>query len=196
MGDAAGTTKYTYALGGQLYTEDGPFANDVVTNIYNSRLRVGLGLQQPAGSWTNGFGYDAAKRLTSITSPAGTFSYQYSSTQPSLLVQKLSLPNTSYITNVYDANARLLSTTLKNSSASILNSNSYSYNRGNQRTQQVFNAGSTYNYTYDKIGQLKVADSGTASEDRGYVYHTAWNLNYLTNNTTLRPNELSDERRK
>jgi RHS repeat-associated protein len=35
------------------------------------------------------------------------------------------------------------------------------------------------------IGQLKIADSGTASEDRGYAYDAAWNLNYRTNNTTL-----------
>lgn len=55
----------------------------------------------------------------------------------------------------------------------------------NQRTQQVFNAGSTYNYTYDPIGQLKVADSGTASEDRGYQYDSAWNLNRRTNNTAV-----------
>jgi len=42
MVDAAGTAKYTYAAGGQLYTEDGPFACDVVTNTYNNRLRVSL----------------------------------------------------------------------------------------------------------------------------------------------------------
>jgi len=52
----------------------------------------------------------------------------------------------------------------------------------NQLTQQLFNAGSTVNYTYDPIGQLKVADSATASEDRGYRYDAAWNLSYRTNN--------------
>jgi len=39
-------------------------------------------------------------------------------------------------------------------------------------------------YTYDAIGQLTIADSPTASEDRGYTYDSAWNLNYRTNNTT------------
>ncbi len=43
-----------------------------------------------------------------------------------------------------------------------------------QRTQQIFNAGSTVNYTYVPIGQLKVADSATANEGRGYNYDTAW----------------------
>src|SRR5688572_1840278 len=55
-----------------------------------------------------------------------------------------------------------------------------------KRTQQSFSpSGSTYNYSYDQIGQLKVADSATATEDRGYTYDAAWNLNYRTNNGTL-----------
>jgi len=55
----------------------------------------------------------------------------------------------------------------------------------NRLMQQLFSAGSTVNYTYDPIGQLKVADSATASEDRGYNYDTAWNVHYRTNNATL-----------
>src|SRR5262245_11380016 len=157
MVDAVGTTKYTYTSGGQLYTEDGPFTSDTVTNIYTSRLRTGLGLQQPTSFWTNKFAYDSARRLTSVTSPAGAFTYQLPNSQPSTLVQKLSLPNTSYITNNYDHVGRLLFTRLNNSSHTTLNSHTYAYNLGNQRTQQVFSAGSTYNYTYDPIGQLKVA---------------------------------------
>ena len=154
-----------------------------MTNVFNNRLRVGLRLQQPTGLWTNAFGYDAAKRLTSVTSPAGAFSYTLGATAPgSAQIKKLLLPNTSYITNTYDGNARLLSTTLKNSSHTTLNAHEYGYNAGNQRTQQVFSVGSTYNYTYDAIGQLKVADSATASEDRGYLYDAAWNLNRRTNN--------------
>ncbi|MEJ0089792.1 MAG: hypothetical protein WDM80_08625 [Limisphaerales bacterium] len=45
------------------------------------------------------------------------------------------------------------------------------------------NATGTYvNFRYDSIGQLKVADSTVNTEDRGYQYDTAWNLNRLTNN--------------
>src|SRR6266487_3522808 len=182
MVDAVGTTKYAYAAGGQLWTEDGPWSSDTVTNTHNNRLRTALSLAQPTGAWTNGFGYDPAKRLTNVTSQAGSFAYQYPNNQPSTLIQKLALPNTSYITNTYDTVARLTGTHLKNSTNGTLNSHGYTYNPGNQRTQQVFNVGSTYNYTYDAIGQLKIADSGTASEDRGYKYDAAWNLNYLTNN--------------
>jgi hypothetical protein len=74
MVDAAGTTKYTYYPGGLLNTEDLPPLRlrqgmrpveqrhgDIYT-YNNARLRSGLSLQQPTGSWTNGFLYDAAKR--------------------------------------------------------------------------------------------------------------------------------------
>src|SRR5947199_10199134 len=77
MVDAAGTTKYTYYAGGLLNTEDGPWSSDTVTYTYNNRLRASLSLQQPAGSWTNGFTWDAAHRLSTVSSPAGAFAYSY-----------------------------------------------------------------------------------------------------------------------
>ena len=182
MVDAAGTTKYAYTAGGQLWTEDGPWSSDTVTNIYFSRLRTNLSLVQPAGAWTNGFAYDAAKRLTNVTSPAGAFGYTLgAAAAASPLPKKLLLPNTSYITNHYDNVARLLFTKLNNSSHTTLNKHEYLYNVGNQRTQQTFTDAATYGYTYDKIGQLKVADSSVASQDCGYTYDLAWNLNYRTN---------------
>jgi hypothetical protein len=42
--------------------------------------------------------------------------------------------------------------------------------------------GITVAYTYDNIGQLKVANSSVNAEDRGYYYDAAWNLNRRTNN--------------
>ena len=60
MVDASGTTVYAYTIGGHLWTEDGPFASDTVTNTYVNRQRVALALAQPTGFWTNGFGYDLA----------------------------------------------------------------------------------------------------------------------------------------
>ena len=65
-----------------MNTEDGPLASDTVTYTYNyARLRSGLSLQ-PTGSWTNGFTYDAARRLSAVTSPASTFSLAYRDSQP------------------------------------------------------------------------------------------------------------------
>lgn len=183
MVDAVGTSAYTYTLGNQLLTEDGPFASDTITNGYVNRLRTGLSLQQPTGVWTNKFVYDADRHLTNVVSPAGSFVYTLGATAPSsALIKKLLLPNTSYITNVYDENARLLTTYLKNSSDVALDSYAYTYNPANQRTELTRFDSSTVGYTYDKIGQLTVADSSVPSEDRGYTYDSAWNLSWRTNN--------------
>src|SRR5207245_2213631 len=167
--DAAGTTKYSYYAGGLLKTEDGPWANDTMSYSYNNaRLRGGLVLQQPTGTWTNGFAYDAAHRLSTVSSPAGTFTYTYKVGQASSLPIKLALPNSSYITNIYDNVARLTGTYLDNSSDTILDKSEYLYN---QRIRLTRTDGSYYTNTnsYDNIGQLTWADSTVASEDRGYL---------------------------
>ena len=139
-----------------------------MTNTYVNRLRTALSLQQPTGVWTNALGYDAAKRLTSVISPAGTFTYIYDA-QRLGLVKKLLLPNTSYITNTFDPLARLLGTFLKNSSNTRLDSAEYVYNLASQRTAFTNLAGTYYLYTNDNIGQLTVANSSADSEDRGYL---------------------------
>ena len=98
--------------------------------------------------------------------------------------------------------ARLLSTTLKNSAQSTINSHSYQLNAANQRTQQVFTAADYVNYTYDNIGQLKTAwgkeSGGTTNrlhEQLGYAYDAAGNLNFRTNNAlvqTFNVNSLNE----
>src|SRR5271156_228196 len=194
MVDGVGTNRYTYTSGGFLATEGGVFANDVVTNIYTNRLRIGLSLAQPTGSWTNAFGYDAAKRLTSVTSPAGAFNYTYDPNRQRE-VDSLSLPNSCVITNDYDPVARLLGTFLNNSSGTTLDSARYGYNVGNQRTTYTNVGGTNVSYTYDNIGQLTVAASSVTSQNRGYEYDAAWNLNTRTNNgtpTTYGVNDLNE----
>src|SRR6185436_10296874 len=104
--------------------------------------------------------------------------------QASRLPIKLALPNTSYITNTYDSVARLTGTYLDNSSNTVLDKSEYLYNTGNQRIRHTRTDASYYTNNYDKIGQLVWADSTVASEDRGYLYDAAWNLNKRTNNTT------------
>jgi RHS repeat-associated protein len=180
MVDGVGTTKRTYDLVGQLLTEDGPFASNTITNVYVNRLRTSLALQQPADRWTNGFSYDQAKRLTNVTSAAGSFGYSYTA-HPSTLVSILRLPNTSYIENTFDSVARLTTTSLKNSGNTTLDSSSYLYDQANERTNLTRADATTVAFRYDKIGQLKIADGSDNNEDRGYTYDAAWNLNYRTN---------------
>ena len=182
----------SYTAVGQLLSEDGPWTSDTVSYTYQNRLRTSLSVQAPnASAWSQTYAYDAAKRLTNVTSPAGAFGYQYPGSRPSALVSRLALPNGAYITNTYDSVARLLSTTLKNTQNSTLNTHNYSYNQGNQRTQQVFTAGNYVDYTYDNISQLKTAkgkESGGTErlhEKLGYAYDAAGNLNQRTNNALI-----------
>src|SRR5438132_13739151 len=190
MVDEMGTTKFTYDPAGQLLTEDGPFASDTVTNVYLNRLRTNLVLVQPTGTWTNAFRYDAARRLTNVVSQAGSFTNEYStgvagaSGGSSRLVKRLLLPNLSIITNDFDSVARLSATHLRTSSGALTNKHEYLYNLAGQRTNTTRTDASTVGFTYDKIGQLTVADSSVNSEDRGYYYDSGWNLNRRTNNGT------------
>src|SRR5580765_3054863 len=127
MIDASGTNRFTYTTGNQLLTESGPFASSTVTNTYVNRLRTKLTLAQPTGVWTNAFAYDAAHRLTNVSSAAGPFAYQYVGARPSTLVTRLSLPNTAYITNTFDSSARLTGTYLTNSGNTTLDYYVYGY---------------------------------------------------------------------
>jgi YD repeat-containing protein len=183
----------------------GLFASDTVTSTYLNRHRVGLSLQQPTEVWTNGFVWDLAGRLYSVSSPAGTFGYYYTALDSSSfpgpgwgwgsgwpyppfsgfsgrLVWELGLPNGAYITNYYDPVARELGTLLNNSGNATLDAALYGYNQGNQRTAYTNAAGAYVQYAYDPIGQLTVANSSVSSENRGYAYDAAWNLRYGTNN--------------
>ena len=182
MVDAVGTSKFTYTTGNQLLTETAPWTTDTLTNGYVNRLRTKLGLQTASSTWTNGFIYDAAGRMSNVLSPAGTFIYSYAGAGS--LVARLALPNTAYITNLFDPVARLKGTFLENSGNTVLDSATYGYNSANQRLTFTNAAGTYVSYSYDNIGQLAVGTSSVTTEDRGTFYDPAWNLNRRTNNGT------------
>jgi RHS repeat-associated protein len=205
MVDGVGTTIYTYNAAGQVLSEDGPWADDTVSYTYDHRLRKTLSLLAPnASPWSQTYGYDAAERLSSVASPAGTFSYAYDA-QRSTLPALLTLPNGAYITNSYDSAARMLSTVLKNSTNGILNSHSYAYSLASQRTAMTNTLGDYRNYTYDSISQIKTATgkemnlTDRAHEQLGYAYDAAGNLAWRTNNALVQAfnvnnlNELTTE---
>jgi len=202
MVDTLGTTRYSYDAASQLLSEGGLWPFDSLSFAYLNRQRAWLSLAQAsARPWTQGYTYDAAKRLTGLTSPAGTFSYAYDPIC-NLQVRALTLPNGAYITNNYDSVARLLSTALTGSGGSPINSHAYSYNPGNQRTQQVFTAGNLVNYSYDPTRQLKAAVgkeqgglTNRLQEQFGYTYDAVQNLYQRTNNAlveTFNVNSLNE----
>jgi len=199
MVDAVGMTAYTYTSFGALQQEDGPWPDDTVMYSYAANgLRSGATVLQPnASSWMQSYGYDAGRRLSSITSPAGTFTYGYhtgfnSVASSSALIKSVSLPGGAVITNAFDNVGRLTETRLRTSGGVLLNQHDYVVNAGHQRTRQTRTSSDFVDYTYDNIGQLKIAQGkesgGTTNrlhEQLGYAYDAAGNLAYRTNNTLL-----------
>ena len=138
--------------------------------------RSGLTLLQPnASPWTQSYGYDAAERLTSVVSPAGSFGYTYDSTRVAL-PGMLTLSNGATIATSYDFMAGLTNTTLRSSQQAVLNHHGYGYNAASQRTSVTNLAGNTVAYTYDRSGQLTQASGKEANgttrlnEQFGYGY--------------------------
>jgi RHS repeat-associated protein len=134
---------------------------------------------------------DNARRLNTLTSPARTFGYIYDPVELQR-VDQVNLPNGAVITNTFDNVARLLSTALMNSSATVLDRQSYGYNRASQRTTETNAAGDFRNYAYDNAGELTSAIGKELNgvtprwqEQFGYGYDAAGNLNIRTNNTLV-----------
>ena len=88
MVDAVGTNHFTYDSVGHLLTAGGLWPADTVSFTYTNRLRATLSV---GSAWSQGYGYDPAKRLTTLTSPAGSFSYTYDPVR-NLQVGQLALP--------------------------------------------------------------------------------------------------------
>jgi RHS repeat-associated protein len=203
MLDGVGTTVYSYDDAGQVLSEDGPWTDDMISYGYTARQRTSLSLQAPNGSpWTQSYAYDTARRLTNVTSPAGSFEYTYDPTRK-LLVGNLALPTGAYVTNTYDSVARLLTTMLQTNGVGM-DIYTYAYNLGSQRTNEVLTAGGYANYTYDPIGQLtsalayRLGGATRLQEQMGYGYDAAHNLESRTNNALVEAfsvnglNELSN----
>jgi len=192
MTDTVGSTRFTYTPAGRLDTEDGPWASDNVAYSYIEGQRTSLNLQQPlASAWSQTYGYDAARRLQTLTSPAGTFGHGYGAPNPaSALISQLRLPNGALITNAFDVIAQLTNTTLFSQWRAPLDGYGYVYDKRGQRTNQSRRVGTSFtssHYSYDPIGQLKTANAyesnGTARlhEKLGYAYDAANNLQRRTN---------------
>lgn len=191
MVDGVGTTVYAYDAAGQLLSEGGLWPNDTVSYAYANHLRTGLMVGAPKSpAWRQTYGYDSARRLARVTSPAGEFVYGY---EPQQLgrVQTIDLPNGAVITNSYDSVARQTLAELMNSFGTDLDSYSYGYNLAGERTNVLRTAGDHVSYAYDGMGELKSAfgkESDGANrwqEQMGYAYDAAGNLNFRTNNTLL-----------
>ena len=188
MVDGIGTTAFGYDAVGQLLSEDGPWPNDTVNYTYGNLLRMSVSVQAPnASSWTQTYGYDSTRRLSTTTSPVGTFSYAYDSLKLSR-IDRLNLPGGLFITNQYDSVARHTLTKLTNPAGTDYDSYAYTYNPANQRQNVVRTFGDFVNYAYDNAGELTNVSAFSANgltnrvhETVDYVYDGAGNVITKTN---------------
>ena len=170
------TNSYSYDAVGQLLSEDGPWPDDTVSYTYANRTRVGLRFRQPnASDWVQSYAYDAARRLTSVTSPAGPFAYDYD-VDRHVLVGSVLLPNGASIVNSYDSKAHIEGTSLWASGAS-LDDHVYYYDGADRRTQHYFEEGNHVDFSYDQIGQLTGA-SGLESDEETLRSHEQFKYSY------------------
>ena len=120
-----GMVSFDYKPYGPLdYEDNNQWPNSRVSYAYDSnRLRNGLTLAQPGGNWTQGYHYDNAWRLDTVSGSSGTFSYGYES--PSPWVHTISLPNSGSIRRNPDSVGRLQETLLRNAGGTTLNRHYY-----------------------------------------------------------------------
>jgi len=179
-----GMIAFAYTDAELLASEGGLWANDTVSYGYHPsvpRLRTALSVQQPSGSWSQSFGYDAACRLQSVSSPAGGFTYNYSGAGGR--IGSVTLPGALSIINGYDGSSRLTSTELRNG-ANVLNAQGYQYDTASRRTRQTRTDSSYVTYDYDLDSQLASAagTGGQSTENLAYTYDAGWNLAQRTQN--------------
>ncbi len=189
--DQLGTNSFTYTPAGLLLTERGPWGTDTITLGYAGQLRTNLSLIAPNSPlWTNRYAYDAARRLKTVGSRAGTFQYQYGGdvlppTAPA--VTRLDLPGAASVQHAYDYLARLTNTALVHSNGTALGRHSHHFDRGGRITNQL-SVGygwidqNNRRFIYDAIDQLtqhtSTADGGFVSplEQLTWDYDNAGNL--------------------
>jgi RHS repeat-associated protein len=186
MVDAAGVTRYTYGVAGDLTSEDGPWTGDTVSATQTNGLRASLAVAADAGvppqAWA--YGYDSMSRLRAMSSPAGSFSQSYWLDKPTRLVGGIGLPTGGYRTNNYTALGLLTLTALKSSTGTTLDSYGYSRDSGGPQPIRLTRNvdGSTVDYSYDNALQLTGAtgkEGGGANrrhEQFAYDYDAAGNL--------------------
>ena len=187
MSDAVGRSTFTYQNFGAFQsapaTETSPWG-ETVSHTYQNGELASTSINYPPT--TINYAYDSQRRLQTITSPAGQFSYNF--TGAGSQIQSLSLPGGSGISYGYDAQTgQLTSTALANADQVVLDSYGYSYDDHiGLRNSATRLDNSTISYGYDSIGQLTSATAyGRHNEQFGYRYDPAGNLINRTNDVLL-----------
>lgn len=168
---------YGYDANGNVKTINNIAAGKTTTNTYDLNNQVTIVSENATNSF--GYTYDDNSNLTEMTASAGSniikTGYTYNRlNQPTTLARIIGVTsvaqakfvydergnlistsnaNGTYTAFEYDSNNRLMSVKNYNSSGTVLDSYSYTYDANGNRTS-VTNATGTINYQYDEINRL------------------------------------------
>jgi RHS repeat-associated protein len=158
----ANSWKRFYTTPGSLLSEawTGGLLNGLaVTNAYDGFLRrTNVATRNGATSLTtNGYTYDLAGRLDTVSLPGYSVTYSYLANSP--LVSQNAFKQGANVrmtaTKQYDRLNRLVQiSTTTNSSATVVRGFGYLYNDANQRVRTTLADGSSWVYEYDALGQV------------------------------------------
>lgn len=173
MSDAVGTSTFGYQNFGPfrsaLSSETGPWASDTLSRSFTD---YGLPTSYSLGSWSGSYGYDAMLRLHTLSSPAGTFTYNYENAT-GRQIASLATPGGT-ISYGYDPAGLLTSTALGS-----VDSYNYSYNTEGWRTGVTRADGSQVGYGY--------STEFTGTEPQAIWLQNAKIINYVLQNGGLLP---------
>jgi RHS repeat-associated protein len=165
---ALGQSGFTYDWAQRLKTVDLPDAQfSTAVPTFSWRLDGLIGGRTWSGSSAT-FGYDAAKRVTSLAKGSLSFSQAYDrdanvTSEGRTLTGVSGDPGTGTQSFSYDALGRVTG-----SSGLASGSRTYTYDRDGNRLTKV-EGGSTYTYTYDRTDQLiNVLKTGGSAQSFGY----------------------------
>ena len=176
MVDSTGTTSWTYNNASEVTAVSMPqgslsFAYDTAGRV-TSRTETGIG--------STSYGYDAASQITSLTNPySETTSWVY---DDGGRITKRTFQSGAYTNLSYDSRSRITQLQHKNSSNTVLGTESYAYSGTSRMTSKTVGP-TTTTYTLDNVDRL--LSESKLGYSASYTYDAAGNrLTKVLNGST------------
>ncbi len=172
--DGVGTHGFSYSGTGRLLGLNGPWADDAQKFGYDGAGRLtsqSVGRGASGGVQSQSYSFDALERLRTLTSGAGTFTYNYAGATE--MLARLDLPNGTRTEQEYDSLHRLTRVKNLTGGGGTLASYAYGYDDRDVKTGVRANLGDNLpqevGYFYDAVDQL-VGERSTSMGGGGAAY--------------------------
>lgn len=169
---------FAYDANGQMIQATDNRASKGVSYQYDGRGNR-VQMTGPEGSSIT-YSYDLDGRLVSLTRNSQLFRFAHDNDNR---VTKVSLPNGTTTTRIFDTADHLLSLVNQRSNGTVVSSYSYLYDNAGNRTRLMLPGGDVINYSYDAWNQLvREIRNGALTYDRRMTYDAAGNRTLLDAN--------------